>query len=80
MNIIILVHIYLISNMSMDDILGNMCLNTSKGTSCLRRSTLTFCNFLSGCSFISILVQEFLKSSIAFLRYGNFIENVITDW
>ncbi len=32
-----------------------------KGTSCLRRSKLTFCYFLNGCSFISILMQKFLK-------------------
>ncbi len=57
-----------------------MCLNTSKGTSCLRRSKLTFCYFIFGCSFISILVQKFLKSDIAFLRYGSFIEDVITGW
>ena len=35
---------------------------------------------LNCCSFISILVQKLLKSDIAFLRYGNFIEDVITDW
>ncbi len=33
-----------------------------------------------GCSLRSILVQKFLKSDIAFLRYGNFIEAVIVDW
>ena len=57
-----------------------MCLNISKLTSCLRRSKMTFCYFLNVCSFISILVQKDLKSDIAFLRYGNFIEDVITDW
>ena len=37
--------------------------------------------FLNDCSFISILVLKFLNSDIAFLRYGNFIEDVvITDW
>ncbi len=51
-----------------------------EGTSCLRRSKFTFCYLLIGCSFISILVQNFLKSDIAFLRYGNFIEDEITDW
>ncbi len=58
----------------------HMCLNTSKGTSCLWRSKLTLCYFLNGCSFISILVQKVLKLDIAFLSYGNFIEDVITDW
>ena len=58
--------------------LGNMCLtNTSKKTSCLRRSKLTFCYFLNDSSFITILVQKCLKLDIAFLRYGNFIEDVI---
>ncbi len=35
------------------------------------------CYFLNGCSFSSILVQEYLKSDIVFLRYGNFIDDVI---
>ena len=39
-----------------------------------------FCHFLNDCSFNSILVQNFLKSNIVFLRYGNFIEDVLTDW
>ena len=58
----------------------HMCLNTSKGTSCLRRSKLTFWYFLNDCSFISILEQKSFKSNIAFLRYSNIIEDVITDW
>ena len=41
---------------------------------------LTFWYFLNGCSFISSLVQKFVKSDTAFLIYGNFIEDVITDW
>ena len=41
---------------------------------------LTFWYFQNGCSFISILVQKILKLDIAFLRYGNFIEDVMTDW
>ncbi len=41
---------------------------------------MTFCYFLNGCPFSSILVQKCLKSDIAFLRYGNFIEDIITVW
>ncbi len=57
-----------------------MWLNTSKGTSCLGRSKLTFYYFLNSCSFSSIMVQKILKLDIMFLRYGNFIEGIITDW
>ncbi len=35
---------------------------------------------LNGCSSSSILMQNFLKSDISFLRYANFIEDVITVW
>ncbi len=59
---------------------NNMWLNTSKGTSCLWRSKLTFFYFLTGFSFSSILVQQFLISDIAFLRYGTFIKDIITNW
>ena len=31
-------------------------------------------------SFSLILVQKCLRSDIVFLRYGNFIVDVITDW
>ncbi len=29
---------------------------------------------------MAILSSQFLKSGIAFLRYGSFIEDVLTDW
>ena len=53
--------------------------HVSKRTSCLSRSKLTVCYFLYGCSFSSILVQKFLKLDIGYLRYDNFIKDVITD-
>ncbi len=53
-----------------------MCLNTLKGTSCLRRSKLTF---VPSAQFWYKNVWN-LKSDIEFLRYGNFIKDVITDW
>ncbi len=41
---------------------------------------IDFWYFLYGCSFISNLMQKLLTLDIAFLRYGNFIEDVITNW
>ncbi len=57
----------------------NMWLNTSKGISRLIRSKFNFWYFLNGCSISSILVEKMLKSNIAFLKYGNFIEDFTTD-
>ncbi len=52
---------------------------TLKWTSWVRSSKLTFCYFLNSCFFSSIFVWRFLKLDITFLRYGNFIDDVLTD-
>ncbi len=57
-----------------------LCLNTSKATSCLRRSKIVFLIFPTRPFFLLNFGTKNLKSDIAFLRYGNFIEDVITDW
>ncbi len=57
-----------------------MCLNTWKGISCLRRSTWTFLLFPKWLIFHLNFGAKFLKLDIVFLRYGNFTEDVTTDW
>ncbi len=71
---------YLVSNSTVDDI--EIVTNSLNVSQHIERDQLSqkIKIDLNGCSFISILVQKILKSDIAFLRYGNFIEDVITDW